>query len=1152
MPLTKRILLAAVCLAVGAGALDARNVFVMPGTSGQTINIFSGDPLGTPATVAGPSGSFIALARPDGGRYYVLAREASDSLLILDSNFNRVSGKSLGDDIRAALITPDGRKLLVLTATLRVFDTETGEEIVPRSSPDVGALPVDMAVSQDSRRAFILSPSAQRVIAIDISSSLLPAVGSVILGGGDYLGIAVGPNGLVYASLTNQVVVIDPATVTLLGPAVGVNGLPGRLAFTADGQRAIAVNRQTVSGSSAFVFDLANRVVNPVPTMGQTLEEIAVAGNNRAFATSNGRLLYDITLGPPAISQASFAGLTSFSGVTGFALSNELPSAKYLYLAASSAVSRVDLTNGVESGRVTLGSLTGKVSFAGPASLGPAVSGLGYNASQNVPPGTVLLPLIARFLDVDGKPVAGAPVSWTSPAPDVVIGERGSLTTKEGFVQALVTAPATVGTYKVTATSGAVKVDFDFLATTAGTGGGAVTPGGGVISPFSGNGQLVPEQSMSNEPLVVLVKNPDGSPAAGRQVTFELTQGSLSLSGSALYACSGSVCMTDVNGKTGTDFTTSVSAGGSTSQAVVTARLDNGVGVPFNIVVSHSGSGGMFGSNFASPPSVMLIKPVLGEIITGGVGETIPGAIQAFVASGSNAPIQNVGLAATTGLEAADGPVVSCPPNLLSDVAGKISCDLKFGGRIGGPATFTISIGGGYRVFTGRVTVTTGPPAQIRIMQGNNQSGNSGQRLPLAAYVEVSDSGGNVLTGAPVSWEIVVPGTLTLANAQTVTDASGRARADVTLGQAPGVAVLRVRSGAAPPVTFNFTVNVKITKLVKTGGDGQQALVNQPYAQPLGVQVLDDQNRPVPGTQVAFSVLSGSAAIIPAVATTDVNGRVSVTVAAGPLAGTTQIRATVGTLSEIFTLTSRLPGPVVASGDFRNAAGNSPGVTPGGIAIVRGSGMAPGIQGLQVASLIPGQLPTQFLGIEIQFGGVPAPIFWVSSQGGIEEIAVQVPFETPPGPATVSIRSSGGGSSTVPNVQVLPVQPGVFETIIGGRRFAVATRPDGSFIGPDNPAARGETIRFFATGLGQTTPATATNRTGVPGQSVLAPMVAGLNDAGVQIVSAEYLQGAIGIYVIAIEVPMTTAAGPAQPLGFGVKNPDGTTVFANGTQIPIR
>ncbi|MEK7751167.1 MAG: hypothetical protein AAB654_04570, partial [Acidobacteriota bacterium] len=548
-----------------------------------------------------------------------------------------------------------------------------------------------------------------------------------------------------------------------------------------------------------------------------------------------------------------FAGLTSFSAVTGFALSNELPAARYLYIAASSAVSRIDLSNGVESGRVPFGSPTGKVSFAGPASLGPAVSGLGYNANQNVPPSTALRPLIARFLDVNGKPAAGVPVSWASAAPDVVFGERGALTTKEGFVQALVTAPALAGTYSVIATSGAAKVQFDFLATTGGGGGGAVTPGGGGIFIFSGNGQLVQEQYLSSEPLVVLVKNPDGSPAAGRQVTFEMTQGNVSLSGSSVYSCSAGVCMTDVNGKTGTDFTTSVTGGGSIAQAVVTARLDNGVGIPFNIVIFQAGSGGMFGSTFASPPSVVLIKPALGETITGGVGETLPGAIQVFVASGTNAPVQNVGLAATTGLDAADGQVVSCPPNLLSDASGNISCDLTFGGKLGGPTTMTINVGG-YRAYTSRVIVKAGPPAQMRIVAGNNQSGGAGQKLPTAAYIEVTDSGGNLLAGVPVSWEIVQQGTLTLANAQTVTDANGRARADVTLGSTPGVAALRVKSASAT-VTFSFTVSVKITTLVKTGGDGQQALVNQPYALPLGVQVLDDFNRPVPATTVAFSVL---------------------------------------------------------------------------------------------------------------------------------------------------------------------------------------------------------------------------------------------------------------------------------------------------------
>jgi uncharacterized protein (TIGR03437 family) len=1150
MSMTKRILLAALCLAAAAGGLEARNVFVMPGLGGQTVSIFGSDPLGTPASVSGAPASFLALARPDGARYYLLASGVPDSLQILDANFNVLARKSLGDTVRTAMITPDGRRLVVLTVTLRVFDTETGNEIIPPSAPDIGAVAVDLAISQDSRRAFVLSPSAQRVVAVDLTSPSLPVVGSVFLGGGEYAGIAVGPNGLVYASLTNQVVVIDGATMTRLDPAFGANGLPGKLVFTPDGQRAIAVNRLIVTGASAFVFDLLNRTTATVPAMGQTLEDLVVAGNNRAFGVSNGQLLYDIAISPPSIAQATFAGYGSFSAVTGIAVSDELPAARFLYVASSNSVLRADLSNNIESGRVILGTPTGRVSFAGPASAGPPVSGLGYNASQNVPPGAALLPLIARFLDVNGRPVSGAAVTWTSSSADVVFTARGATTTTQGFVQAAVTAPSTLGTYTVEAASGSAKVQFGVLVTPGGGGGGAVTPGGGGIFIVSGNGQLVPEQALSGEAMVVIVKNPDGTPAAGQQVTFEVTQGPVSLSNTTDYTCAAG-CVTGADGKAGTGFTSSNIGGMSSyAEAIVTARLANGVSVPFNIIVylrfRPDGTP-------ALEPQVEMITPAVGQILRGAVGTTQRGAIQARVVAGGfldiGRPIPNVGMTATTGLAAGDGPTVTCQPNLLSDSTGLLSCDLTFGGKLG-QADMTINIGSN-RSFRRVVEVTVGEPANIRVLQGANQSGDAGQKLPFPVYVIVSDAGGNVLAGAPVTWEVVQPGTLVLNNVRNTTDANGRAWAEVTLGQTPGVVVLRVKSGTAT-IPITFTVNVRISRLVKTGGDGQEAVINQAFAQPVAVQVLDDQDRPLPNIPVVFSVLSGTASVNPASVTTDANGRAAATVTAGAQAGAIQIRATASTLSQTFTLTAKLPAPVVVPRDFRNAASGEPGVTPGGITIIRGAGIASGIQGLQIASLTLNQLPTQFLGVEVQFGGVSAPIFWVSNQGGVEEIAVQVPFEVPVGKSTVLIRSATGGSSSVADVNVLPVQPGIFETVIGGRRFAVATRPDGSFIGPDNPAVRGEIIRFYAVGLGQTTPATGTNRAGVPGQAVLAPMIAGLNDAGVRIVSAEYLQGSIGVYVVAIEVPATTAAGPAQSLGFAVQGPDGNMVYANGSQIPIR
>ena len=46
-----------------------------------------------------------------------------------------------------------------------------------------------------------------------------------------------------------------------------------------------------------------------------------------------------------------------------------------------------------------------------------------------------------------------------------------------------------------------------------------------------------------------------------------------------------------------------------------------------------------------------------------------------------------------------------------------------------------------------------------------------------------------------------------------------------------------------------------------------------------------------------------------------------------------------------------------------------------------------------------------------------------------------------------------------------------------------------------------------------------------------------LLDAGVRVVSAEYLQGSIGIYVVAIEIPAATAASMALPPAFRMSSP---------------
>jgi uncharacterized protein (TIGR03437 family) len=67
----------------------------------------------------------------------------------------------------------------------------------------------------------------------------------------------------------------------------------------------------------------------------------------------------------------------------------------------------------------------------------------------------------------------------------------------------------------------------------------------------------------------------------------------------------------------------------------------------------------------------------------------------------------------------------------------------------------------------------------------------------------------------------------------------------------------------------------------------------------------------------------------------------------------------------------------------------------------------------------------------------------------------------------------------------------------------VAVGDDGRYILPGAGARPGEIIRVFVTGLGQSTPATATNEVGIPGQKAAVDVVVGLNNEGVRLVSAE-------------------------------------------------
>ncbi|HWQ52798.1 MAG TPA: hypothetical protein VN442_03880, partial [Bryobacteraceae bacterium] len=347
-------------------------------------------------------------------------------------------------------------------------------------------------------------------------------------------------------------------------------------------------------------------------------------------------------------------------------------------------------------------------------------------------------------------------------------------------------------------------------------------------------------------------------------------------------------------------------------------------------------------------------------------------------------------------------------------------------------------------------------------------------------------------------------------------------------------------------------VNLTITQFQKVGaGDQQSAAQNTQFANPLTVQV-NDASGPVSGVTVNFAVTSGSGTVATPTAVTNAQGQASTTVTAGPNVGTLLITASIGSLTQQFTLTVRPPGP--SNVTFENGAGFQRNfIAPCGIATIRGSGLATGVQGVIVPNFF-GPMPLMVANATVQFGERFAPIYNVANQNGQESITVQVPCETAAGTVPVVIKV-GGGSATF-DATVSTIAPGIFETAMSdGRRRGVILKPDGSYASLENPVRKGEIVRMYVTGLGGVTPAVSTNSPGIPDVESVVPnvgnLVVGVNNGGVRVINARYTAGLIGVYEVVFQVPSDVPSGNL-PLAIAVYQQGNDLLFGNPSQIPVQ
>jgi uncharacterized protein (TIGR03437 family) len=216
-----------------------------------------------------------------------------------------------------------------------------------------------------------------------------------------------------------------------------------------------------------------------------------------------------------------------------------------------------------------------------------------------------------------------------------------------------------------------------------------------------------------------------------------------------------------------------------------------------------------------------------------------------------------------------------------------------------------------------------------------------------------------------------------------------------------------------------------------------------------------------------------------------------------PISGTTVSAYQIARAAGKLTVTA--PSLAFTAASVLNGASFQPGLSPGGIFSIFGTGLA---------------------ATSILLGGQPTTIFLATPF----QINAQVPVATAVGNTTLQVNSPYGSA-----VQTVPIQataPGIF--IVGTASDGVSSlgavvNQNGTLNGPASPATRGSTITIYGTGLGATSMKSGLSYT-------TATTTAALSGAALPVQFSGLTPGFVGLYQINLTIPPTTPPGLLLPL----------------------
>jgi uncharacterized protein (TIGR03437 family) len=573
-------------------------------------------------------------------------------------------------------------------------------------------------------------------------------------------------------------------------------------------------------------------------------------------------------------------------------------------------------------------------------------------------------------------------------------------------------------------------------------------------------------------------------------VTVSSSAGNASVPVSLLIAAAGSMTL----GPAGTQF--SLSAGGAVGDPNASFLVSVSSGT-FNYAATILPgapwlSGGGAGS--ASPSSPGTVSVTVNQSAAGALA---PGAYYATVqVSGSgviNSPqafqiVLNVGPASSTAVPnpSPAGLVFLAPQGGSAPSAQAITLYASSVNKISYQTAVTLNNGSGWLSVSPATGVTSASaPAQVVVTA--NQSG-----LQPGVYTgEVNIAFGSVVSSVNVSLVVESPTPAVGTALSSITPETSTSCAAGTLVPTQTGLVSDFSAPASWPTPLAI---ILVDTCGNAIGGGQVVTTFSNGDPPLILAPIDPKTGLYSGTWTPrktsqqVTILARATSPGYPAATTQIAGQVAPNVA--------PVLAPNGTL-DIF-------NPVVGSG-----------LGPGNIVQIYGSGLAS-----QIAAPSKLPLPTTLNGTTVLIGGVNAPLFYVSSG----QINAQIPFALAGGQQYQVIVNANGALTTPQPINLTPAVPSI---LLYNSGIVVAQHRDGTDVTAASPAAPGEIISFYLSGLGDTdqnVPSGSPSPSNPPANVLVQPTLT-INNAPAQVLFAGLAPGFVGLYQMNFQVPSPLADG---------------------------